>query len=210
MMDIKKLYERWCRLIDKTGALFQYLNSGSFFSDPGSIRHHHATVGGLAEHTLGVLGHALHLSLVWSPEATPMSIFRAALFHDFCKVGTYKPIQKWRKDAQNRWEAYDGWDHEDPPAPLGHGELSIIRALKFCTLTAPEMLAIRWHMGAFDATPGYGLSALSASNALHPLVLLVQTADQLDSTGVLGFAIHEQNIGRISESLDIEEREQTE
>jgi hypothetical protein len=46
------------------------------------------------------------------------------------------------------------------------------------------MLAIRWHMGAWDLTDVYGKYAFNEAVKIHPLVTLLQTAD-LEATHIL-------------------------
>ena len=68
----------------------------------------------------------------------------------------------------------------DDKLPLGHGEKSLSILQDFISLTEPEKLAIRWHMGAtepgthFDYPAGY---AFRAAMEKHPLVTLLFTAD---------------------------------
>ena len=66
--------------------------------------------------------------------------------------------------------------------PMGHGEKSVI--LLLCSgldLSDEEMLAIRWHMGAW----GINMNSYEdercydTARALYPLVSIIQTADGL-------------------------------
>ena len=64
--------------------------------------------------------------------------------------------------------------------PLGHGEKSVIMLLSWgLSLKPEEMLAIRWHMSAWDLptqSPEHRES-LNAAKAKSPLVSLLQLAD---------------------------------
>jgi hypothetical protein len=68
----------------------------------------------------------------------------------------------------------------DDLLPLGHGEKSVIVLQKFIDLTDEEMLAIRWHMVAFD--PGIHFNYPSGfpfreATKRSPLTTLLFTAD---------------------------------
>jgi hypothetical protein len=75
------------------------------------------------------------------------------------------------------------WSYEDRE-PLGHGEKSLIILQRFIKLELYEMLAIRWHMGAWDLSDVYGKYAFNEAVKVHPLVILLQTAD-LEATHIL-------------------------
>ena len=65
---------------------------------------------------------------------------------------------------------------------MGHGEKSVILVL--CSgieLTDAEMLAIRWHMGAWalNFQSMEEMKNMEAAKKLHPLVTIIQTADSL-------------------------------
>ena len=75
------------------------------------------------------------------------------------------------------------WSYDDKE-PLGHGEKSVIILQQFIKLELCEMLAIRWHMGAWDLTDVYGKYAFNEAVKVHPLVTLLQTAD-LEATHIL-------------------------
>lgn len=65
------------------------------------------------------------------------AVFVAALLHDVCKAGKY--IEK----------PGGGYRYEDTRM-LGHGEESVILIQHWAHLTDKEILAIRWHMGAYS------------------------------------------------------------
>lgn len=68
----------------------------------------------------------------------------------------------------------------DDKLPIGHGEKSIFILAQYIELKAEEIMAIRWHMAAFDAGIHFqypsGLPFRKASNEC-PLVTLLFTAD---------------------------------
>lgn len=83
--------------------------------------------------------------------------------------GTKGPMPEYKK-------SYKVDDH----FPIGHGEKSVILAQHFITLTIEEIMAIRWHMAAFDAGIHFNFpSGFAFRNACErsPLVTMLFTAD---------------------------------
>lgn len=159
-----------------------------FYETPASTKFHLSHKGGLLEHSLNVYHAALSLreqAIKFRPElgtALPEdSVAICALLHDTCKADIYKDAILNRKNASGIWEKYPGYsvDYSDG-LPLGHGEKSVIMLLSWgLELTSEEMLAIRWHMAAWDLpqqSPEHKES-LNAAKAKTPLVSLVQLAD---------------------------------
>lgn len=75
----------------------------------------------------------------------------------------------------------------DDQLPIGHGEKSVIMAQKFIPLLEHEILAIRWHMVAFDAGIHFNYpSGFPFRMAIEksPLVTLLFTAD-FESSNIL-------------------------
>ena len=110
------------------------------------------------------------------------SIAIAALFHDVCKVKLYHPTQRWKKDEQNRWVSYPGYEVKDD-FPFGHGEKSCLMLGWYMRLKPEELLAIRWHMGMFDMAENGTSQRYSyyAAADKYPLVSIMQCADMLAS-----------------------------
>ena len=93
-----------------------------------------------------------------------------------------------RKNSDGYWEKYLGYQVDyNAGLPLGHGEKSVIMLLSWgLELKPEEMMAIRWHMTAWDLpmqSPEHKES-LNAAKAKTPLVSLVQLADGF-ATGLL-------------------------
>ena len=113
----------------------------------------------------------------------PNTIF-AALLHDICKANIYVKITKYRKDQNNAWETYDTYGVDYSEFPVGHGEKSVIRLLQLgLHLTDDEILAIRWHMTAWELPfqSGEAKAYLNAAKNKCPLLTIIQTADGLAS-----------------------------
>ena len=177
--------------IDK---LLAYLEKSDFFTAPSSASFHLNEAGGLCLHSINVFETAVklyeHIALPaiqndTSPftEEIPMeSIAIAALLHDLCKVKFYHPTQRWKKDEQNRWVSYPGYEVKDE-FPFGHGEKSCLMLGWYMRLKPEELLAIRWHMGMFDMAENGTSQRYSyyAASDKYPLVSIMQCADMLAS-----------------------------
>lgn len=153
-----------------------------FFTAPASTRYHGSYEGGLVEHSLNVYDR-----LVWEMENTvgagwqeiysPESIAIIALFHDLCKIDRYVITEKWRKDENGDWEAYEAYEYNKEKAEMGHGAQSVFYLQKFIQLTEFEAQAIFWHMGAYDLSPYASLAACSETFKWNPLAFLTHRAD---------------------------------
>ena len=192
----REAFESCChQYIQRNGidALLEYLKTKTdFFEAPSSTSFHLNEPGGLCRHSLNVFETLLTLytSLVepriedgTSPFADTVStesIAVVALFHDVCKANTYRPTERWKKDANGRWMSYPGYEVNDS-FPFGHGEKSCVVIHWFLPLRQEELLAIRWHMGAwginlnsFEDTKSYDVA-----NKQYPLVGIIQCADNI-------------------------------
>ena len=153
-----------------------------FFTAPASTRYHGSYEGGLVEHSLNVYDR-----LVWEMENTvgagwqeiysPESVAIIALFHDLCKIDRYVITEKWRKDENGDWEAYEAYEYNKEKAEMGHGAQSVFYLQKFIQLTELEAQAIFWHMGAYDLSPYASLAACSETFKWNPLAFLTHRAD---------------------------------
>lgn len=153
-----------------------------FFTAPASTRYHGSYEGGLLEHSLNVYDR-----LVWEMENTvgagwqeiysPETIAIVALFHDLCKIDRYVITEKWRKDENGDWEAYEAYEYNKEKAEMGHGAQSVFYLQKFIQLTELEAQAIFWHMGAYDISPYATLAACSETFKWNPLAFLTHRAD---------------------------------
>lgn len=171
-----------------------YLENSDFFTAPSSTNFHLNEEGGLCRHSINVFETACklyeHIALPairsgQSPftEEIPLeSIAIAALLHDVCKVKFYHKVERWKKDAHNKWVSYPGYEVRDD-FPFGHGEKSCLMLGWYMRLKPDEMLAIRWHMGMFDmgengSSQRYAFYAATEKSAL---VNIIQSADLLSA-----------------------------
>ena len=171
------------------------LEENGFFEAPASTKFHLSCKGGLLEHSMNVYEAAMLLReqiLLRKPEMEDQlpldSVTICALLHDTCKTDIYKEGILSRKNADGYWEKYLGYQVDyNAGLPLGHGEKSVIMLLSWgLELKPEEMMAIRWHMTAWDLpmqSPEHKES-LNAAKAKTPLVSLIQLSDGI-ATGLL-------------------------
>ena len=185
MTNVKRFKKIVTENIERDGIenLMEWLeHETDFFTAPASTRYHGSYEGGLVEHSLNVYDR-----LVWEMENTvgagwqeiysPESIAIIALFHDLCKIDRYVITEKWRKDENGDWEAYEAYEYNKEKAEMGHGAQSVFYLQKFIQLTELEAQAIFWHMGAYDISPYATLAACSETFKWNPLAFLTHRAD---------------------------------
>ena len=180
--------------IDK---VIQWITSShsDFFTAPASAGYHGNYKGGLCEHSLNVYNAAmqmrdnvLSLSKKYAESVSELcpdeSIKIAALFHDLCKVNLYETELKFTKDDSNQWRQYEAYTINDK-FPMGHGEKSVFMLQKLgLNLTGSEALAIRHHMGIFDAgavMSDYLKHAYNQTMNTNPLAVILVMADAFAS-----------------------------
>ena len=183
-VDFLSIYEN----IRRPGAdkLLAWLESTDFFTAPAGAKHHGAYHGGLVVHGLNVYRRLRQIATLetyrstMTPELTEAeeeTVAILALLHDVCKVGVYHlEPGRWRNPETGKWEDRQEYKFRDP-FPLGNGEKSLYLIAKHMDLTEEEALAIRWHMGAYDAAARTDLRALSAAMAMTPWGWRLQEAD---------------------------------
>ena len=162
-----------------------------FYDAPASTRFHGSEKGGLLRHSLNVYDEAMLIRKVQiqlCPECAQRlsqdSVAIATLLHDVCKADVYKETERNRKGPDGRWETYKCYTADYSAFPLGHGEKSVIRLLRWgLEMTEDEIMAIRWHMSGFDlafqspeARGNYGMASDKC-----PLLAVVKAADGLAS-----------------------------
>ena len=187
--ELQKQKQNFIDLLTETNRpgmdkLLAWLQTTDFFEAPASTRFHLNYEGGLLEHSLNVYRTMLLMAFVncklTGVEMSVDTITITALLHDVCKANTYKKGQRWRKDANNRWEQYDVYEFKEDE-PLGHGEKSVFLLQRAgLQLTEKEVYMIRWHMGGFEAQGNQ--MTLSAAMAKCPEIALIHSADIIASS----------------------------
>ncbi len=172
-------------------SLIVILERVGFFTAPASVSHHLNVPGGLLQHSMNVCKVALKLWEVMKEmkpglevQVPRESVIIASLLHDVCKSDVYKVAQKWRKNDQGQWETYDTYEVDYSDLPLGNGEKSVIILLRLgLELTDEEIVAIRWHMSAWDlAFQSYEMkNNISEASEKFPLLSIIQAADGLSA-----------------------------
>ena len=169
----------------------RHIDELGFFEAPASSRFHLNQQGGLLDHSLNVCKVAMgvrDMMIQMDPllaDRLPLeSVVIASLLHDTCKADIYKPAIKKQKNKLGIWVPVQGYDVDYNNFPLGHGEKSVIVLL--CAglkLTDDEIMAIRWHMHAWDLpfqSPDIK-GNLQKAREICPLAVVIQTADGLAS-----------------------------
>ena len=162
-----------------------------FFEAPASTKFHLNEEGGLVQHSLNLCHVALKVreSMIELDdslrELLPKdSVIISILLHDVCKADIYKKAIKRQKNAYGMWTDVSGYDVDYSNFPVGHGEKSVIVLLRSgLDLTDDEIIAIRWHMQAWDLAfqSAEAKVNLNTAKQICPLLTLIQVADGLAS-----------------------------
>ena len=186
--------ERFVELLKSTQRegveyVIEDLESLGFFEAPASSTQHLNYDGGLVEHSLNVYDMAVMLKeqiIARRPDLEKLlpteSIIIASLLHDVCKADIYRKVMRRRKDAIGTYEEYQAYEVDYSNLPIGHGEKSVIMILRSgMYLEDDEVIAIRWHMSAWDLPfQSFELSkSLNVARDKSPLCSLIHTADTL-------------------------------
>ena len=199
MPTIKENKEEFIRLMQSTNRegvddTIAELESLGFFEAPASSTQHLNTEGGLLQHSLNVCKCALMLREQMAlcdesiaKEVPEDRVIIASLLHDVCKSDIYVRSSVKRKTTIGTWESTEGYKITYNNFPMGHGEKSVIMLMGMgLAMYDDEMLAIRWHMGAWDL-PMHSYESvknIDTARKLYPLCVIVQCADSL-AAGVL-------------------------
>ena len=189
---MKEYKEEFISLLKSTGRegvdyVIEEIDKLGFFSAPASAGHHLNTEGGLVVHSLNTCKAALAIWEAMKPlepslesEIKRESIIIASLLHDVCKADIYKRSVKKRKNKLGQWEDCEGYKVSYKDFPMGHGEKSLVVVLlSGLELYDDEMLAIRWHMGAWGVNQNSfeDVRNFDTAQKLYPLVAIVHAAD---------------------------------
>lgn len=188
---IRELKETFFRCVEQSGiddaeGLLGWLGDATdFFEAPASTRFHLSRPGGLCEHSINVLNNLNKIYDAMGPNTQHIrkrSLGIVSLFHDVCKANFYT-IEMRNKKIDGKWHSVPFYGIKDD-FPYGHGEKSAIIISRFMELTVEEIMAIRWHMGAFDASVSGGDAGMGIIGSVYerwPLALYLHTADQFAS-----------------------------
>lgn len=150
--------------------LLEYIEKTDFFTAPASTKYHGSYMGGLAEHSLNVFNRMLKHKEKYSLETLAI----VSLLHDLCKADYYAVDYKNVKQSDGTWEKEPYYTVNDK-LPIGtHGDKSVFIIQRFMPLSAEEVAAIRYHMGAFQEGDAKNISKVFEK---YPLALMLHIAD---------------------------------
>lgn len=169
---MKEQYIELLKITNRSGIdkLIEYLEESDFFTAPASTKYHLSKEGGLLEHSLNVYDELIN---EYGVSDNIGSLIIVALLHDVCKANYYTLSEKNVKQ-DGKWVKESYYSVSDQ-LPIGHGEKSVMLIQKFIELTEEEIVAIRWHMGAFEPKENYAL--LNQAFNKYPLALYLHIAD---------------------------------
>lgn len=157
--------------------LLEWIQKTDFFTAPASTKYHCACESGLVMHSVSVFNTMMEKHFEEDSDSLE-SFAICALLHDLCKAQFYKvSTRNVKNDETGQWEKVPFYAIEDS-FPYGHGEKSVFLIERFMRLKLDEAMAIRWHMGGFDDSTGY---SVSAAYERYPLAVKLHLAD-LEST----------------------------
>lgn len=157
--------------------LLEWLQKTDFFTAPASSKYHCACAQGLIMHSMSVYDVMMEKHFDKEKD-NPESFAICALLHDLCKAQFYKmSTRNVKDDATGKWEKVPYYAIEDT-FPYGHGEKSVFLIERFMRLKIDEAMAIRWHMGGFEASGGF---AISQAYEKYPIAVKLHLSD-LEST----------------------------
>lgn len=157
------------------------LHNTDFYTAPASAKYHGAEEGGLAKHSLMVykrsfdILHGLNYVGIELPIETE-SLAIVSLFHDICKIDTYKvDYRNTKNEETGKWERVPYYKMQDESGFGGHGFKSAIILQQFMPLYSEESIAIVHHMGAWDKST---YSDPGKAYEKYPLAWLLHVADE--------------------------------
>lgn len=185
MTNIEENKERFLKIcrenIHRDGIedLLDWLCKSDFFVAPASTKFHGSYAGGLCEHSLNVYDCMKRIASSYSDIGiTDEAIAVTSLMHDLCKTSFYKiGYRNVKDDATGQWSKKEVYEI-DEKFPIGHGEKSCIILQWFLTkLPVDWLMAIRYHMGGFDAAVKGGDFGMSKAYEMTPIAPMLHMAD---------------------------------
>lgn len=150
--------------------LLEYIEKTDFFTAPASTKYHGSYAGGLVEHSLNVFKRMQ----VHKDEYSLETLAIVSLLHDLCKADFYATDYRNVKQPDGSWEKEPYYTVNDK-LPIGnHGDKSVFIIQRFMPLSAEEVAAIRYHMGAFQEGD---INNIGKVFEKYPLALLLHSAD---------------------------------
>lgn len=179
-------YKNYFQYIARSGKeeLLKWLEKNGFFEAPASTKYHGAYKGGLVEHSNNVFNRLLRLAQEedirngrQQEKYTLDTLATVALLHDVCKMDAYK-TEKRNQKTDGKWQEVEQYTYTNN-FPIGHSEKSIIQIMRYIDLSNEEIMAIRWHMGRFDAATKGGSYEMNYAFAQSELAVMLHIADMM-------------------------------
>lgn len=174
MTERQKFEAVFCAQVKRSGSavMLRVLDEIGFFEAPASTKYHGNYKGGLVEHSNNVCRRLLWLAADQAQREgrqrySTETLVIVSLLHDICKARAY------RETAEGGF-VYNTNDYQ-----YGHGEKSVYMIMNWMMLKDEEALAIRWHMGAYDAAARSDLRELSRAMEQSKLVTMLHLADMM-------------------------------
>lgn len=170
-----------------------WMKDHEFSLTPASARYHGNHKYGLLLHTYlvtylslklakGVFENYFNTPIADLFDISANDIVVAAVFHDFCKAGTFESYIKKLPNENGDWVPTEQFKTKQGLRNLGHGNESVLILLELLPeyiRNRPVLEAISRHMGFSDLSE---YDSFNYSEFLkNPLVLLLQLADQAAS-----------------------------
>ena len=167
------------RLFENNPSLKGFIEYSDFTTAPASTKYHGSYTGGLLEHSVNVMYTLCKMTednhLSWSRPESPIIV---GLFHDICKVDSYKRKKVSELYSENEiTPVYEGYEYNNETLFKGHGDKSVMMLASLIQLTEEEVACIRYHMGAFTDKEEWN----DYTRAIHkyPNVLWTHHADMI-------------------------------
>lgn len=133
---------------DGIESLMAALDNSDFYTAPASTRFHGSFDGGLCAHSIAVGKRLMALADLYAPGVySKETLVVVSLFHDLCKIGTYKRDTRNVKNEAGKWEQVPYFKFEEDFSYGGHGDKSVFLIMEHMKLTREEAAAINAHMG---------------------------------------------------------------
>lgn len=173
-MNHREQIETFLKSIDRAGIedLLAWMDKNGFYDAPCSSKYHLAKPGGLAEHSLNVLHHAIAWTncLHMKNEITVSfdfidSIVLCSLLHDLGKAGQFGKQNYIKNSGEDAGSAPFKTNNDLLYVP--HEIRSVVIASKFIDLTEEEQFAILYHNGMYGELKGFKGKEMTLLLILH-------------------------------------------
>lgn len=154
------------------------LLSKGFFTAPASTKYHGSHEGGLFDHSWKTMDNLVLLTwrngLIWQRPESPRIV---GMYHDLCKMDSYKFTPEVIDEASGKITAEARWEWNNDTLLKGHGDKSVMLLATLMQLTEEEVMCIKYHMGTF--VPREEWNDYTRAVKKYPNVVWTHHADML-------------------------------